>query len=218
MRDPEPLQERDFASAGALLAEAFHDNPAHVYVFPDAAQRARRLGWLLQRNLEIQAPLEHGFSLVDGSEGDGARRVVAMGFWTAPGRRSVSPRSLRRPALLEVPLRCGLGAVWRLLEVAGVIEEQRRRAVGDAPVWFLNNMAVAQELRGTGTGTALLDHELATRIDPSGAAAVLATQRPANVAFYRRLGFEVASFLEAAGSRSPKFPNWTMVRPPAGSA
>jgi GNAT superfamily N-acetyltransferase len=211
----EPLEARDFASAGSLLAEAFHDNPAHIYLFPDEGRRARTLGWLLRRNLEVQAPLAHGFCISRAAESPAGRRVVAMGFWHAPGEPTVSPRALLRPGFLAVPLRCGLDTTRRMIEITGILEEEKRRAVGSTPVWFLNNMVVSKELRGSGVGSEMLGRELRERIDPTGQAAALATQRPENVSFYRRLGFEVAGFRERSGRHSPPFPNWTMVRPPA---
>ncbi len=74
-------------------------------------------------------------------------------------------------------------------------------------------MAVAAHLRGSGLGMDLLTRELRNRIDPSGHVAALATQRPENVRFYRRLGFEVASD-RTLGSSRLAFRNWIMVREP----
>ena len=139
-----------------------------------------------------------------------------MGFWHAPGAPSVRRSALLRPAFLAVPLRCGLDSTRRLLEVSHSIEQERIYALGGDPAWYLNNMAVAKHLRGSGVGSRLLEHELATRVDPTGKAAALATQRPENVQFYRRFGFEVASD-RVLGSRSGSFRNWLMVRKAAAS-
>lgn len=203
----EALLRPDFESASALLTEAFFTNPAHVYIFPDGMRRGRALHWLLRQNLENQDPLEHSFCLV---EPEGARRrVVAMGFWHAPGAQSVSVRVLIRPSLLALPFKCGLDAARRAMEVTSLLEAERAAAIGQA--WFLNNMVVAEHLRGSGLGTKLLARELRERVDPSGQPALLATQRPENVVFYRRLGFEVVSE-RVLGSRSHAFRNWMMVR------
>jgi GNAT superfamily N-acetyltransferase len=207
---PEPLLRPDFESASVLLAEGFFSNPAHVYIFPEENRRRRSLQWLLRWNLEIQNPLEHSFRVAEAPRAPG-RHVVAMGFWHAPGARSVSVRGLMRPAMLALPFKCGLDAARRALEVTSCLEKQRWEALG--PAWFLNNMVVAEHLRGTGLGTELLSRELRDRVDPSGEPALLATQRPENVVFYRRLGFEVASE-RTLGSRSHAFRNWIMVREP----
>ena len=205
---PEALLRPDFESASALLTAAFFTNPAHVYIFPDEARRSRSLHWLLRRNLENQDPLEHSFCVVE-SAGAAGRRVVAMGFWHAPGAQSVSIRAMLRPSLLALPFQCGLEATRRALEVTSLLEAERASAIRQA--WFLNNMVVAEQLRGSGLGTKLLKRELRERVDPSGQPALLATQRPENVVFYRRLGFEVVSE-RVLGSRSHAFRNWMMVR------
>ena len=44
--EAERLLAPEFDSAAALLAAAFFDNPAHVYMFPDEHRRRRRLGWV----------------------------------------------------------------------------------------------------------------------------------------------------------------------------
>ncbi len=209
----EKLGARDFESAAALLAEAFFSNPAHVYFFPHEKQRHRALPWLLQRSLAAQAPGIHSFCVAQESGNPPRRTIVAMGFWHPPGSSSVSVRGLLRPAFLAVPIRCGFGAARRLLEVTRYLEEERRAALGSAPAWYLNNMAVAAHLRGSGLGTELLACELRSRIDPTGHVAALATQRPENVRFYRRLGFEVVSD-RTLGSSRRGFRNWIMVREP----
>lgn len=207
----QPLVRADFGSAEELLTAAFFTNPAHVYVFPDEVRRRRSLGWLLRRNLEDQDPLEDSFCVVE--PGDAGRRcVLAMGFWHAPGAQSVSVRALLRPSLLALPFTCGLDAARRALEVTSLLEAERSAAIGQA--WFLNNMVVDEKLRGSGLGTELLQRELRERVDPSGEPALLATQRPENVIFYRRLGFEVVSE-RVLGSRSQPFRNWMMLRAPA---
>jgi len=209
----EPLLRPDFESASALLAAAFFTNPAHVYLFPDEQKRRRSLQWLLRRNLENQDPLEHSFCVAEAPDGP-ERRILAMGFWHAPEAPTLSVRGLLQPSLLALPFRCGLDATRRVFEVTRLLEKDRWAAIG--PAWFLNNMVVDERLRGSGVGTQLLAQELRLRVDPSGQPAALATQRPENVVFYRRLGFEVASE-RLLGSRSHPFRNWIMIRAAQGS-
>ena len=72
-------------------------------------------------------------------------------------------------------------------------------------------MAVAREGRGAGLGGSLLGEQLRLHVDPSGAPAALATQRPENVRFYERLGFRVVSE-SRIGAKGPPFINWMMLR------
>ncbi len=213
MHKTENLAERDFESAAALLAEAFFYNPAHVYLFPDETQRHKALPWSLRRNLAAQTSLDHSFCVAQESGNPPRRTIVAMGFWHVPGSASVSIRGLLRPGFLAIPIRCGLGVTRRMLEITRCLGEERRAALGSARAWYLNNMAVAARLRGSGLGSELLARELRSRIDPSGHAAALATQRPEGVRFYRRLGFEVVSD-RTLGSGRHSFRNWIMLRQP----
>ena len=67
-----------FPSAAELLANAFYNNPAHVYVCPDSPARMGQLTWLLGANLRAQPDLTSSFCITQNSA------VIAMGFWTQP--------------------------------------------------------------------------------------------------------------------------------------
>lgn len=71
-------------------------------------------------------------------------------------------------------------------------------------------MLVAPELRGTGVGTKILDEQLKQVVKPSGFPAILVTQREANVRFYQRLGFTVASE-STIGKGENTFVNWCLI-------
>lgn len=192
-----------FESAAELLAEAFFDNPAHIYLCPDPQPRSAQLQWLLGRNLSIQ-PLDASFCLTEGG------RVDAMGFWTRSDTPTASGWARLRAGLLLAPTRLGWRGMQRLTEVSRSIDGQRDAAAPGERFWYLNNMAVREKLRGSGVGTALLEEQIA-KIDACEPQArlVLATQREQNVVFYQRLGFEVASDA-MVGSGALRFRNWIM--------
>jgi GNAT superfamily N-acetyltransferase len=194
-----------FDSAGALLAEAFFTNPAHTYICPDPQKRRAQLEWLLGGNLRLQPDLRASFCLAEG------RAVDAMGFWTRSNAPKIGTLHKIRAGLLSAPARLGWAGVRRLFEVTGAIDRHLEQAMGDRPYWYLNNMVVREKLRGSGIGSRLLREQLplVAELEPSYAIA-LSTQRPENVTFYRRLGFEVA--LEQITGRGPgAFRNWLMV-------
>lgn len=199
-----------FAAAARLLAEAFFTNPAHTFIFPEPETRAARLRWLLGANLKRQPDLSESFCLTDGPD------VIAMGFWT----RSTTPKpgllAMLRAGILAAPLRVGMAGFQRALESGAAIDSEVALALGDQPHWYLNNMAVAESLRGKGVGGELLGRQLERigKIEPAFPVG-LSTQRPENVTFYQRLGFEPVrdeTVCEGPGS----FRNWTMVRAAAG--
>ena len=99
-----------------------------------------------------------------------------------------------------------------MTEVTITLDRIKTKILGSDRAWYLNNMAVAKELRGTGIGTKVLQNQLETVADPSGYPAILMTQREANVRFYKRLGFEVTKE-SMVGSGQDAFTNWCMMRP-----
>lgn len=194
-----------FPSAGRLLADAFFTNPSHVYLCPDARKRRAQLEWLLGGNLAIQPDLGTSFCLVDGGD------VVAMGFWTRSDARKISRFRMIRGGLWRAPFRLGRSGLRRVFEVTGAVDRELHRALGRRPFWYLNNMVVAEKLRGNGIGGGLLRDQLAVvaRAEPAFEVA-LSTQRPENVTFYRRLGFHVFGDT-TIGSGDHAFRSWTMV-------
>jgi GNAT superfamily N-acetyltransferase len=192
-----------------LLAEAFFDNPAHVYICANPRTRLAHLEWLLGGDLRTQPDLRASFCLSEGAV------VNAMGFWTRSDAPKASLLSQIRAGLLAAPLKLGFEGVRRLGEVTRSIDQHLDRALGDAPYWYLNNMVVRDKLRGSGMGTRLLEEQLHVvgKADPDRRLA-LSTQRPENVTFYGRLGFQVA--LDEEIGRGPEaFRSWIMVRSPA---
>jgi len=205
--DALPLTKDLHAAATLLLAEAFHDNPAHVYICPDESRRPAQLRWFLGRNVEVQSRVGSGFCLI----GDG--RLDAMGFWHAPGTKEPGLAMMIRHGLAMAPVHLGMDSMRRLLEVVHDVETERQAVLNGTEAWYLHNMVVRKELRGTGVGGPLLRSQLRDVLGRRPhRKAVLATQKPENVTFYQRLGFEVVSE-KRVGSRPGAFLNWLMVHP-----
>ena len=78
----------------------------------------------------------------------------------------------------------------------------------DAHAWPGSAAAARAGLQGLGIGSRLLT-AVCARADAAGAAAYLETDKPINVRFYERFGFQVVGEQEILG-----VPNWFMWRPP----
>jgi GNAT superfamily N-acetyltransferase len=202
-----PLTPDLLASAAELVAESFFDNPAHVYICPDPRTRLAQLEWMLGGNLRLQ-DLRTSFCVTEGST------VEAMGFWTRSGSPGPGLLRMLRGGLLLAPSRLGWTGVRRMFEVAGGVERHLERSLAGRPYWYLNNMVVRKHLRGAGVGSRLLREQLPAvrELEPSYAIA-LATQRPENVTFYQRLGFETV-LTERIGSGPRAFQSWIMLYSP----
>ena len=206
------LQPSDFDRATELLTEAFYDNPAHVYIFmSNELNRLKAISWAFRINLNLQASAGNSFALVESDKPIGERQIKQMAFWHPPNSDSISLMSMVREGLLIMPFRFGWRIFQRVIEVTQEFDAIKDRVTNRQPVWYLNNMVVAKELRGTGVGTRVLRHQLESVVEPSGFPAILMTQKAENVMFYRRLGFEV--MMESKiGSGKHAFTNWCMMR------
>ena len=81
----------------------------------------------------------------------------------------------------------------------------------DEPHWHLGPVAVEPGLQGMGIGSQMME-EFARRMDRERAVAYLETDKPQNVVFYERFGFETLDERVVLG-----VPNWFMRRAaPAG--
>lgn len=75
--------------------------------------------------------------------------------------------------------------------------------------WHVGPVGVEPGLQGRGVGAAVMG-QLCAAMDAEGEVAFLETEKPENVVFYRRLGFEVVSESELTGLHT-----WFMRREPA---
>jgi GNAT superfamily N-acetyltransferase len=163
----EPASKDRVPALASLLGRAFVDDP--MIVWPFGADRLDVVtGFFLVFDELIAA---NGW-LWEAGDGDG------VAAWIPPGSDAEMmdiDRALRH--MLE-------GAQQRHGELWEWIAER----FPDEPFWYLDHIAVESDRRGSGIGTALIEHGLAfARRD--GVTAFLETGRPGNVLYYERRGF-----------------------------
>lgn len=190
--------DRDrLGEASDVLARAFHDDPAWVWLVPDPARRARLLPWLFRVGFDVTA------AEVYATRG----RVLGAARWLAPGRQPMRIGPTLR-ALATTPFRLG-GATAAFLSYGRAVEQMRAEAVG-APHWYLAGIGVEPDAQRQGVGAALLRPGLEAAAT-AGMPAALLTNNEANLSFYSAHGFEVvrAGRTPQAGPRA-----WAMVKAP----
>jgi ribosomal protein S18 acetylase RimI-like enzyme len=194
------LAGRRLEVAAGVLARGMRDNPVHQAVFgPDPDRRLRAL-----------QPMFRGI----------------LGVWSVPiicarldgelvGVVTPMPPGTCRPSLGQA-----LRLAGPILAGAGV------RRVPRALRWLwawnrhhpehthchLGPVAVDAHLQGRGIGSQMMA-VFAARMDAAGTDAYLETDKPENVEFYGRFGFETISEATVVGT-----PNWFMWRTPARGA
>jgi ribosomal protein S18 acetylase RimI-like enzyme len=191
------LEPDAYGAASAVLARAFYDDPAWIWLIPDPVRRARLLPPLFQAGFDVTA--------ADVWANAGPVRGAAR--WLPPGRPAVRVAATLR-ALVTTPARLGR-ATGSFLAYGRSVELMRTEVAG-GPHWYLAGIGVDPDEQRQGIGGALLGPGL------DGAArqhlpAVLLTNNEANLSFYRGHGFEVVREGETPKDGPPA---WAMVKRP----
>jgi ribosomal protein S18 acetylase RimI-like enzyme len=192
------LAPHELPAAIGVVKRGMRDNPMHVAAFgPDPERRERVVGRLLG------AALTH----LDGQEPLVLRRdgeVVAVCGGMRPGTCRPSARETLR--MLPAVAVAGPRTVARVGRWMAAWQQQD---LGERHA-HLGPVAVDAHLQGQGLGSVLLA-EWCRRADAAGHVAFLETDKPENVRFYARAGFEVVAQEHVLG-----VPNWFMRREPGG--
>jgi GNAT superfamily N-acetyltransferase len=200
--EPVRLERGQIEDAGAVLGRAFHTNPGFVWALPDEASRPRKLTWFMRTGAKIGH--RHGEIYTTPGKVEGAA------IWLPPGKTTLSLGQLLGGGFLAAPLRWGLGPFMKFMSVMNHFEHLHKQAMpGDH--WYLFILGVDPPRQGQGIGSSLIAPVL-RRADESRLPCYLETDKPEDVVFYEKHGFQVLEKLTVKDSP----PLWTMQRPARG--
>ena len=169
-------QTSDPTPVVSLLAKAFFDDPEFVWMFPDAADRERRLRVFMSVFYTHQFS-PHGQCYVNES-------LTAATYWLPPGAPFVGPREFVKmfpPIARELGTR--LPAV--LLQLHHMSKLQAKE-----PRYYLGEIGVLPEHQGQGLGSKIMQPVLELA-DRESMPCALECTNPKNHVFYQRLGFTI---------------------------
>ena len=191
------LERERLGEASDVLARAFQNDPAWVWLIPDDERRARLLPWLFRVGFDVTA------ADVYATKGE----VRGAARWLPPGRPAMRVGPTLR-ALLTTPLR--LGAATASFLAYGRAVETLRAEVAPGPHWYLAGIGVDPAAQRQGIGGALLQPgiEAAAR---AALPAVLLTNSEANLSFYESHGFRTEREAETPEGGPHA---WAMVKRP----
>jgi len=193
------LTGQQLPQATAMLGRAFYQDQLSVYVYPDEAERTRRLPLVF--NISLHYTLRYG-------EITTTPEVTGTACWLPPGNTTVSTWQLLRIGALQTSLQMGLPALRRLTNAEDSMQSTHRRCIA-GPHWYLWVLGVDPEHQGQGIGSTLLRAGI-ERADTSGLPCYLETMNPDNVPLYEKFGFAIASEGNIPGSNVCM---WGMLRP-----
>src|SRR4051812_37188465 len=137
------LERNQLGDASDVLARAFHDDPAWVWLIPDPERRRRLLPWLFRV----------GFDVTAADVWATAGTVLGAARWLPPGRPPMRVGPTLR-ALVSTPFH--LGAATGSFLAYGRAVEQLRADVARGPHWYLAGIGVEPAAQRRGVGSALL--------------------------------------------------------------
>jgi len=186
----------DLSAAVDVVARGMRDNPLNIAAFgDDAGVRLERL----QGMFTIALPMILRKGVLLGAFDD--QTLLGVAALVPPGRCQASTRE-KVAMLPRMVWAIGLGGLGRVVRWQAAWSQRDLRA----PHWHLGPVAVDTHLQGQGVGSALMKTYCA-RIDRVGAAGYLETDKPQNVDFYKRFGFETVGEAPVLGTA-----NWFMRR------
>jgi ribosomal protein S18 acetylase RimI-like enzyme len=191
------LRPDEIAAAVGVLARGMRDNPLHVAAYGQDPERRLRC------HARVMAGLFRVFAKQEpiGAFADS----VLIGVTGAAPAGACQPTLVQRLRML--PDLAGLG-VRTFVRVASWLDAWTKHDPA-RPHVHLGPLAVDTHLQGRGIGTAIMA-EHCRRLDEAGQAGYLETDKPENVRFYERFGYEVTEEATVIG-----VPNWFMWRPGA---
>jgi ribosomal protein S18 acetylase RimI-like enzyme len=190
------LEQARLGDASDVLARAFQDDPAWVWILPDAERRSSLLPWLFRVGFDVTA----ADVCVVGEPVVGA---VRWSHGRPPMRMAATLR-----ALLATPFRLGRATTPFL--AYGHAVEKLRAEVASGPHWYLAGIGVDPPAQRQGVGAALLRPGL-DAAEREGLPAVLLTNNEQNLSFYEAHGFSVVR----EGRTPEEGPKaWAMVKSP----
>jgi len=197
IRDLEP---GELAAAGGVAGRALAENPTFRWVSGDPALPR------VTAALDVFVPFVEALTSAQLGALVG-RHVVGVCAAAPPGTCVgvlVPPEWREPPADIGPPgHESRTHAIWSLFASHDLDERH----------WHVGPVSVEPGLQGAGIGGALLE-AFVLQMDEAGEVAWLETDKPENVAFYRRHGFEVAEEVELAGTEAGRLTTWFMRRDP----
>ena len=168
-------EPNDVPRMATSLARAFVDDPVANWMLPQARRYTRKIA-MFTLMLRSHVSFAETYCTPDG---------VGAAVWAPPGRWRLDidamAASVQEYASIFGP------DLARAIEVHTTLEGNHPT---DPPHWYLAALGTHPDWQGNGIGTALMQPILA-RSDAEGLPAYLESSKERNIAYYRRVGFEV---------------------------
>lgn len=193
-----PATQADFPKIVDVLVEAFANDPAFLRWIPQPDPGSAKLRALFELQIEKQYAVAGNIDVARDSEGE----IVGVALWDRPdGNHSAKDQAAMLPRLVSIFGIKAAQVVWTDLSSA--------RFHPKFPHWYLYTVATSSSARGTGVGSALLNHGIARAGDE---AIYLEATSTRSAQLYNRLGFVPLGYIPSDDDGTPELAMW---KPPA---
>jgi ribosomal protein S18 acetylase RimI-like enzyme len=183
----EPLRPPQQREAALTLAEAFASDPLLEILAPDPGRRVKLGPPMMSVLLAYGMRHGHVWSNDDAS---------AVAIWLHPESGPMTMARMLRAGMWRAPSMLGLSGMGRMSKAMSATEGFHEQVAG--PHWYLMTVGTRSARQGQGLGSMLV--EMGTsRADEGGVPCYLETGTDANIAFYRKRGFEVIGQADCFG-------------------
>jgi GNAT superfamily N-acetyltransferase len=189
------ITEAQIPLAGAMLEQAFFNDPLNIYTAPDPTMRTRIFSWYFTQAVRAETSTHTVYTTPGQPEG--------VAVWMNPctnGQVAQSDEEEMRQVF-------GPEAYERFVDAFSYFRRVHHEVI-ESPHWYLELLGVAPQRQGQGIGKALL-LPLLQRADAEGLPCYLETFTERNIPFYESNGFQVA---QAGVEPQSQIPFWAMKR------
>ena len=193
------ITEAQVPLAGAMLEQAFFNDPLNIYTAADPALRTRIFSWYFTQSVCAGASTHTVYTTTDQPEG----AAVWMNPYTNKQAAQSDHGKMRQIF--------GREAYERFVGAFSYFRQVHHEVI-ESPHWYLELLGVAPHRQGQGIGKALL-LPVCQRADAEGLPCYLETFTERNIPFYESNGFQVA---QAGVEPQSQISFWAMKREPQG--
>jgi GNAT superfamily N-acetyltransferase len=190
------LNKGDIKKAAEVLSRAFHNDADMKKLLPDEEVRKRKLKLIFEPFVR--------YGILYGEVYAPSSDIEGVSVWTLSSMNINTWRSLRS-GFMGLMYRLDKEERVRFTEYGKEID-QKIKGILEQDHWFLFILGVDPKYQQQGFGTKLVKPML-ERIDGEHFPVMLDTNKPKNLEFYNRFGFETAKEYQVLGNK-----HWGLVR------
>lgn len=185
----ERIKIKNLSAIAEKFSQAMFNDPLHMYFFPDAETRARKIYAMYYFMIKIN--ILNTFSTSDCCEG--------IAVWEKPYNHLLKVKFQDFFLGLGLLFKVGFSALNRMSKYQRWSSRLKKKSIGD-PFWYLNVIIVDPIYQGKGFASELIRPILA-KADEHGHKVCLETQNANNIRIYEKYGFNIVAAQMIPGTK-----------------